>query len=270
MLCAAALACGEREARSARPVVAVSVAPQRWFVKRLAGDAVEVQVMLAAGASETAYEPALIQIEAASRASLYFGVGHPRFPFEQAWLDALLSGREGVPRVAIAAPDESDAGDPHLWLSARRMRAVLPGLAAALAELLPGERQAIGERRAALDLELLALDQELRARFAAADGRRFLVLHPAWGSLAEDYDLVQLAIEGEGKEPGVRDLERLITEARSAGVRRVLVQPQSDPAPARLVAEAIGAELVALDPFREDWDEAMRAASHRIAEALVP
>jgi zinc transport system substrate-binding protein len=251
-------------------VVAVSVAPQRWFVKRLSGDAVDVEVMLAPGARETAYEPALLQIEAAARASLYFRVGHPRFSFERAWLDALLSGRRDVPVVGIAPAAADQTGDPHLWLSPRRMRAALPVLARALARLLPAEAARIEANRAALDAEIEALDRDLSARFAAARGRRFFVLHPAWGSLAEDYALEQNAIEGEGKEPSVRDLERLIGEARAAGVTRILVQPQSDPAPARLVAEAIGARLESLDPFAEDWLATLRSASEHIAGALVP
>jgi zinc transport system substrate-binding protein len=269
MLCAALCACAESARAPERPVVAVSVAPQRWFVERLAGPAVEVRVMLAPGASETAYEPGLAQIEAASRAALYFRVGHPRFSFERGWLDALLAGREV--RVASIAPSGQPAtGDPHLWLSPRRMRAELPALASALADVVPADAERIAERAAALDTELAALDAELRSRFEAARGRRFFVQHPAWGSLAEDYGLVQVAIEGEGKEPSVRDLERRIDEARRSGTRVVFGQPQIEPSAARLVADAVGARVETLDPFAPDWAVALRASSRRIAEALVP
>jgi zinc transport system substrate-binding protein len=263
------LACTERERGGSVPVVAVSVPPQRWFVERLAEGSVRVEVMLASGASETRFEPALAQIQAVAGASLYFRVGHPRFPFERTWLEALLAGRPGIPVIGIASGGEVGE-DPHLWLSPRRMRASLPGLSDALRALVPEEAGQIDSRLAALDALLAELDAELRARFDSVRGHRFFVLHPAWGSLAEDYGLVQRAIEGEGKEPSVAELERRIEEARAARARVIFVQPQIDPAAARLVAEAVGARVELLDPLAEDWALNLRAMSLRIAEALVP
>ena len=36
--------------------------------------------------------------------------------------------------------------------------------------------------------------------------RRFLVYHPSWGYFAQEYGLVQIAIEAEGKEPSAKRL----------------------------------------------------------------
>ena len=61
----------------ARPVVFVSIPPQAWLVKRLAGDAAEVQTLLAAGANPHTYEPDSRQLRKLSEASLYLTVGMP-------------------------------------------------------------------------------------------------------------------------------------------------------------------------------------------------
>ena len=99
---------------------------------------------------------------------------------------------------------------------------------------------------------------------------RFLVFHPSWGSLAAAYGLVQWPIERDGKAPGALELARLIRDARAAGVHELLVQPQFDDAPARVVADAIGARLVVLDPLAYDWSANLRSAGRAIAEATVP
>lgn len=69
--------------------VFVSIVPQKYFIERLAGEAVDVSVMVSPGASPATYEPKPKQMAMLSKASLYFAIG---VPFEQSWL----------PRIAAA------------------------------------------------------------------------------------------------------------------------------------------------------------------------
>ena len=45
---------------------------------------------------------------------------------------------------------------------------------------------------------------------------RFWACHPAWGYMAEEHGLVQVAIEEHGKEPDAAELAALIKRARAA------------------------------------------------------
>jgi len=83
------------EPGAARPLVVVSVGPHRYFVERLAGDAVEVVSLLPPGASPTSFEPGIETLRILERAQLLVRVGHPHFPFERAWFDGLLRARGG-------------------------------------------------------------------------------------------------------------------------------------------------------------------------------
>ena len=69
-----------------KPIVLVSVPPQAYFVDRLAGPWVTVEIMVPPGASPATFEPSLKQMQAAAQARLYVTVGHPNFPFERTWL----------------------------------------------------------------------------------------------------------------------------------------------------------------------------------------
>ena len=53
----------------------------------------------------------------------------------------------------------------------------------------------------------------------------------------------------------------IIDRARREKTRYILVQPQFNPDPARTVADAIGAEVIVIDPLAYDWPESLRQLS---------
>lgn len=264
------LACGPADTGERRPLVAVSVLPQKFFVDRIAGDRVDVAVMIPPGASPATHEPGLAELQALDRAILYVRVGHPRFPFEQAWLAPLLAERRGLVVVGAADDLPPDVADPHLWLDPARVRRQAAEIEAALARLLPEQAEAFAAGGRRFQAEIDALDAELRRLLEPLRGRRFWVFHPAWGHLARAYGLRQVAVEQDGKEPDPMRLAVLIADARSAGVRRILVQPQFSHEAAQVIAAEIGAELVTLDPLAYEWLGNLRRAGEQIAEAAVP
>ena len=270
LLLAAALgACGHAPQDGTVPVVAVSVLPQRTFVERIAGDRVETVALIPPGASPASYEPSLADLRALERAILYVKVGHPAFPYERAWLASLLAERPELPVIGWTSA-ASDAEDPHVWLSPARVRELARKIETELARLLPEHREEFAANRRAFEQELTGLDDELRRLLAPHAGQRFLVLHPAWGHLAREYGLVQWAIEQHGKEPDPATLSRLIEEARAARVATLFTQPQFDPAPAEVVAQAIGARALPLDPLAADWAPNLALAARAIGAAAVP
>jgi zinc transport system substrate-binding protein len=250
--------------------VAVSVLPQRSFVEKIAGDRVRVEVMIPPGANPATHEPGVEQLRWLSRAILYVKVGHPGFPFEAAWLDRLLADHPGLEVVDTGAGLGARAGDPHLWVSPRRAAAMAEAIAAALIRALPAERDAFQANLARFSAEVDALDAEIGRILAPHRGERFLVVHPAWGYLAEDYGLQQVALEPEGKEPDAGTLARRIREARAAGVQVVFAQPHFDDAAARVVADEIGARVEMLDPLAPAWGENLLQVAHAVAAGAVP
>lgn len=263
-----ASACARQAAPDAPPLVLVSVPPQRWFVERIAADRVRVEVMIPPGASPVTHEPGIGQLRSLSRAALYVKVGHPHFPFEEAWLDRLLADAgslavvDAFPDVAVDVDD-----DPHVWLAPGHARAMSRRIHAALAGLLPEARVALDANLRDLLAEIDAVDAELADVLRDRRGAAFVVFHAAWGHLAEAYGLEQVAIEAGHRGPDPRRLAQVIERARSLGVEVVFAQPHFDPQPAAVVAEAIGARLESLDPLAYDWPTNLRHVAGRLAEA---
>ena len=251
-------------------MVAVSVPPLGYAVERIAGDAVSVRVMLPPGANPATYSPTLEQLADLERAFLYVKVGHPRFPFEATWLGPLLEERPGLEVVDASAGLAVDPGDPHVWVAPELVLGMVANLEAALARRIPERAEAFAAGRQGFEAEIDALDAELAGLFAPLRGWRFVVFHPAWGALARQYGLVQIAIEEEGKEPPAGRIVELVAICRAAGVRRIIAQPQFARAAAELVASEIGAEVVLADPLAYEWTANLRRVAHTIAEAAVP
>lgn len=144
--------------------------------------------------------------------------------------------------------------DPHVWLSPMLIREIARGMARDLGNLLPEKAVEFDKQAEALAEELEELDRELNARFQTvpADKRVFLTFHPSWRYFAHDYGLIELSIETEGKEPSPRSLEAVADLARQVGIRTVFMEPQFPKNAAKAVAEAIGADVVVVNPLEED------------------
>ncbi len=263
--------------------VTVSIPPMKYFVEKIGGPGISVNVMVPPGADAHSYEPKPSAMVALSRSKLFFTVG---LPLEKAWLSRFKpAGRKltvvqtdaGVEKIPMRKHHHSDNGheadtggmDPHIWLAPSCVRHIADTMRDAFITADPDHRERyIGNHRAFI-AEIDALDRELKAAFGESSIRtRFLVYHPSWGYFARDYGLEQISIETGGREPKPSDIMRITKEARSAGIRTVFVQPRVSHRSAKVIADAIGGGLVVADPLAENWAANMKAVAHAFKGTL--
>lgn len=294
--CAAAPPSAEAAARG-RIQVAVSVPPQAYFVDRIGGGRVTVQVMIPPGASETSYSPSPRQLVDLTLARLYVKVGHPAFLFEANHIDRFLADHRQIRVVDMSAGiepilegedegrpespgffgDEHEApdgraghsgGDPHVWVAPATVRIAALNIARALSAVDPPHAGEYRRNLSSFLAEIDALDREIRADLAAGSTRRFMVYHPAWGYFAREYGLEQVAIETGGREPSAGRLIEMIDRGRRDGVRAVFVQRGFARKSAEVIAEALGGEVVVVDPMAYDWIASLRSATRAFRREL--
>jgi zinc transport system substrate-binding protein len=269
--------------------VFVSIAPQKYFVRKIGGPLVNVSNLVPAGADPHTFEPKPRQMVELSKSELYFAVG---VDFEKAWLKKIAAT---YPRMRIVRTDEgvvkipmtdqhrhegdshqSDkkpghrdgAPDPHIWLAPGPVKAQAAHILKALIEADPKNQLQYTAGYDAFLKELDTLDGELKALFSGRKGEQFMVFHPAWGYFAEAYGLEQVPVEAGGKEPKAAQLQALIRRARERGVKVIFVQPQLSAKSAEMVAREIGGAVVYADPLAENWDANMREVARKFRAAL--
>lgn len=245
----------------AKPIVLVSIAPEKFFVEKIAGDSVDVVVLVPPGASPHSFEPTAKQLILASKASLWFRLGEP---FEKRAIEVLTSHhkeiqiidiRKDVPLLAGSGCVHccSEGIDTHIWLSPRRAKIQAKTMKEALVTLMPQNESIYQTNYFNLIAELEEIDAELEGRFARCNEKTIMVSHPAFGYLCDDYQLTQLSIEIEGKDPSPRQLTELLRKARNLHIKAIFAQEQYQTKGAILLAKELGAEIYMVDPYSSDY-----------------
>jgi len=270
-----------------RIAVAVSVPPQAYFVEKIGGDHVRVEVMIPPGYSHEDYSPSPRQVVALSHARLYIKVGHPAFEIEKQFIDPFLARKPGVRVVDMSRGmdliqgDASEGGhegsDPHVWVAPATVRVAARNIGDALAAVDPPHAAEYQANLRAFLADIDALDREIRTLLGQSGPsspsspskppRRFLVYHPSWGYLAHEYGLIQIAIEAEGKEPSAKRLIELIDRARREDVRVLFVPGGFPRKSAQVIAAAAGCRVLTADPQARDWADNLRRIAAGIGEA---
>ena len=87
------------------------------------------------------------------------------------------------------------------------------------------------------------------------DGQKFMVFHPSWGYFAKAYNLEQIAVEVEGKEPKPKELIHLLKKAKEKKVNAIFTQPEFSDATAKIIAKELNIPVVKVSPLAPNWSE---------------
>lgn len=265
-------------AKTAEIDVFVSITPQSYFVEKIAGERVNVHVMVAPGASPHTYEPSSGQMKKLAEAEAYFSIG---VTFEKAWLDriravnpdmAVVETDRGIKKQPASRHHGHDHGhdhdhgamDPHIWLSPPLAKLQARNILEGLTRLDPDGREAYESNYAAFITEIVELDMALRNRLAP--GQAFLVYHPAWGYFADAYGLEQIPVEVDGKAPKAKQIQQIIGQAKEKGIRVVMVQPQISSRDAETIAREIDGDTVKADPLAKNWAQNLKDVAELIGK----
>ena len=117
----------------AKPVITVTLEPQRYFTEAIAGDKFKVVSMVPKGSSPETYDPVPQQLVSLGDSKAYFRIGY--IGFEQTWMDRLMNNTPHIQVFdtskgidLILNNDDHDHGhnsndghihavEPHVWNS---------------------------------------------------------------------------------------------------------------------------------------------------------
>jgi len=262
------MGCGETaKIESGKPVILVSVQPQKYFLDRLTGDLTENQLLIPPGFSAERYEPTMRQLTTLSKAKLYFTIGHSHFPFEADWIAKLRTSAD-LKIVPASEGLQLIEDDPHLWIAPVEVKEIVSRMALALKQLLPQNAAEIEQRLAKLLNDVAQVEDELDLLLSPKKGGVFIIYHPELGYLARQYELRQLAIEHEGKEAGAHSLASLVEFGKQHQISVILAQPQYSAAGAEVLARELNSRIALIDPLAYDWLANTRIIGARLAEAV--
>ncbi len=277
-----AFAGGTKEATAfdSKPVVVVSILPHAYFVDQLAHDMVDVITLVGEGQNPHSYEPSPSQMAQLAKAKLWVLSGTD---FEFALLDTVtdlypnlvvVDGTRGMTFRMLQehdheaeSHDEHDLNiDRHTWLGHEQVKVLLANTKEALLSVLSAESKTVVERRYQdLISQIDTLFSSLAVQFKPLAGSTVFVYHNSFGYFLDSFSIAQEAVETGGKEPTAKTLAALIEKAKQERPKVIFVQKQFPVASAKTVADAVGAEVVSLDPLAYNWMESIQT----MADALL-
>ncbi|MCW6681337.1 zinc ABC transporter substrate-binding protein [Aerococcaceae bacterium NML160702] len=141
--------------------------------------------------------------------------------------------------------DHSHEFDPHTWMDPMIYAKQAENVKKALIEVDPDNKAVYEANAKALVEELTQLDAEYREQLAKLENKTIVVQHAAFGYLAHAYGLTQEAITGiqTTQEPSAAALAAMQDFVKAHQVKTIFVEPSLNPATAKVVADASGATL---------------------------
>ncbi|MDR0664796.1 MAG: zinc ABC transporter substrate-binding protein [Helicobacteraceae bacterium] len=252
----------------AKLVVAVSVPPQAWLVKQIAGDLVDVIVIAPKNAGALTYEPKQAQIASLTKADIYLSCG---VDFEKTWLDRFKSA---APQLKVYATDggfvrlkTNGADDTRVWLSATAMRVQAQAIVRALSESDPsnmGKYQINGMK---LFQTIDRVKAQIASLLAPYYNKAFLVYSPALGYIANDYRLRQIAVEFRG-EPKPAEISELKNVVETEKITVLFVPDGISAKAAQTVSQNLKLSVVTVGIVEDDWEAMMHAIAVNLITAF--
>jgi zinc transport system substrate-binding protein len=256
-------------AEKTKLTVAVTIVPQKAFVEAVAGTNADIVVMIPPGFSPGNYEPKPKEMEAFSKAKLFFTIGVPT-ETKNIIPKANDLGIKIIPlqvEVSKKYPDrEFSPGkrDPHMWLSPKRAKLMADIIARELGSLDPKNKAAYLKNAKKFSAEIDAVDANIKKTVKNAKNRKFIVFHPAYGYFADEYGLEMHALEKDGKEATPERLKDMIDFAKKEGIKTVFYQAEISSRQAKAFADEIGGQTIELAPLSGDYINNLK----RMAEIL--
>ena len=246
--------------------VTVTIPPYKYFVDQIAQGKVDVNVMVSNGNNPETYEPYAQQMMELSKSALYLKVGS--IGFEQTWMKKLQDNAPDMKVIDTSVgikPAKTPGGniDPHVWMSCSNARIIASNILKALSELEPKNKAFFEKNYQSLLSIIDKRDSIIKEGFEKNPDlvRKFVIYHPILTYFARDYQLEQLAIEEEGREPSAAQLKSLIERARKEKIKFCLIQAEFANRNTTTFINESHTKPMDINPLQGDWNWAMQEAA---------
>lgn len=160
--------------------------------------------------------------------------------------------------------------DPHVWLNPMLAITMARNISDALIDMDKANKDFYLKNFQKLMNDLLAFDESAKNELAGLKNRKFVVYHPAWGYFAEHYDLEQISIERNGKEPKIDEMASTVKMIKDENIKVIFADPNRSQKSAQVLASQTGAKVELLDPLGYNLLENLKIAVRAIKDANSP
>ena len=259
-------------------IITVTIEPLRFFTEQIVGSKFNVVSMVPKGVSPETYDPTPKQLMELNKSTAYIQIGY--IGFEQAWMEKIkantpnvrfFNASEGIQFIYGEDHHHGDhthhgGVDPHTWNSTSNALLISKNILSFLKEIDPDNFQEYQQNYYRLVQEIKEVEKSIQLKMENRTGEAFMIYHPALSYFARDYQLTQLSIEEEGKEPTPSHLKHLIDLCKRYNIQVIFVQPEFDHKNAELIARETHTSIVSINPLSYNWKEEMLTIANALSQ----
>ncbi len=259
-----------------KPIVTVSIEPQKYLLEQITGDRVEVRTLIANGANPETFDPSVNHIMNLAKSIGFLRMGN--IGFEAAILDKVHGEHPDLPIfntsigvIPVTGTHSHDGVthnviDPHTWTSVKNVKIITKNMLNAMTEIDPSNASYYRTNYEHFAARLDSLDNAFDERLAPHKGEAFMVWHPSLSYFARDYGLEQIpAGSADSKEMAMGALKDVIDHAADHNVKVFFLQKDLDGRQAEALGAQLDIEKVTVNPLAYDWETEMTAIVDAIA-----
>jgi zinc transport system substrate-binding protein len=205
-----------------KPSVAATIFPLYDIVKNIAGNEIDVSLILPPGASPHTFEPTPTILREMKKAQTVFMIGHGI----DDWAKSLVEDSNKI--LAVDNGITLRPNDPHYFLTGENAILISQTVADSLILALPNLTGSISENQKKYQIELEKMNEQIKTELSKVKNRELITFHDAWYYFAEAYGLniVGTFEPSVGREPTPQYLAKLSQKIKETGVRVLYAEPQ--------------------------------------------
>ncbi|MGM0470844.1 MAG: metal ABC transporter solute-binding protein, Zn/Mn family [Bacillota bacterium] len=269
-----------------REVIYTSVYPLYEVANRIAGDKLDVRLVVPNGTELHGYKPSAQKMAKLEQADIFFYVGLGL----ESWADKAVDNLSatGVETVRVSEgvnlrkfknnhrseeldstahtghdhqeaheEDHKEADidhtsyDPHIWLDPLNMKQIAQQMTEKFSQLDQEHSEFYQNRYQDFTERINKLDKEFQTALANKDQEYILVSHSAFGYLGDRYGFKQLAVTGISAhhKPSPAALSRLINQAKEHNLEYIFMETLANPRTVDVLANEADLEVLTLNPI---------------------
>ena len=215
------------------------------LVKQIAGDSVDVQMLLPPGAEPHSFEPTPGVLVALNQADAFVYVSNELEP----WAADLARAAGEKTRVLVLADLFEKTDDPHVWMDFSNMKLMARETANLLGDLNPPKRSMYEQNARAFEMQLDELMQTFRRTLSACRYREVVHIgHLAFENLLRPQGIKLTALSGTSHEGehSVKKLVQLARKIKAKNLPAIFTEESVSPRLAQTVAAETGVQILPL------------------------
>lgn len=225
---------------SPKNIITVSIPAQESILRAIADSDFDINILLPPGADPESFEPSWNTMKNLHVSKVWFTSGF--LPFENAWHSKII---DNFPNLTIATltpsqqHQENIHAEPHAWTSLTNLQLWAEKICETIIKIQPSNAHKYRQNLKIYKKRIAQTADSINIYLKKAHKKNILIWHPSLNHWAKEFNIVQYAIEEEGKEPTPARMAYIINQAKKGHVNLFIIEKEHSPSMALTLNEEL-------------------------------